>query len=120
MDAPLVPCPSCSRHVRAADAACPFCAAVLPPDLAATAVPGTTARLGRAATFVFGASLALGCSGTTGPADSVADNGGVQPVYGAPVYDVVANDTAPAADVPPDVPRDNGGIAPAYGLPRDF
>lgn len=53
----LVPCPACSRHVRKNETACPFCAtelslAHLPPP----ALPRS--RLGRAATFAFGATLA--------------------------------------------------------------
>src|SRR5437660_940496 len=45
----LVPCPSCARHVRAADATCPFCAAALSVDAGARAVPAAPQRLGREA-----------------------------------------------------------------------
>ena len=52
----LVPCPECSRHVRVSETACPFCA--LPLDLAGTPEPQLPrTRLGRAATFAFGATL---------------------------------------------------------------
>jgi hypothetical protein len=88
MRAPLVPCPSCHRHVRADGAAsCPFCACALPVDLVKRAVPGTTLRLTRAATFAFTASLASvplsACSSDDdgGPMDA----GAVGPAYGAPV-----------------------------------
>jgi hypothetical protein len=52
----LVPCPVCDRHVRKHESACPFCAAKLslahlPPPV----LPRN--RLGRAATFAFGATL---------------------------------------------------------------
>lgn len=61
----LVPCPACQRHVRKHETACPFCTvelalAHLPPPV----LPRS--RLGRAATFAFGASLvgaALACGG---------------------------------------------------------
>src|SRR4051812_38400204 len=68
---PLVPCPSCQRHVLATEAACPFCASLLPSDLGSRAVPGATQRLGRAAAFVFGASLAV-----TACASSVSSGSG--------------------------------------------
>ena len=58
MAASLVPCPSCARHVRSSERACPFCRSALSTDLAARAVPGTTQRLSRAAAFTFAASLA--------------------------------------------------------------
>jgi len=64
----LVPCPECSRHVRVSEAACPFCA--LPLDLAGTPEPQLPkTRLGRAATFAFGATLVsasalAACSGS--------------------------------------------------------
>jgi hypothetical protein len=59
---PLVPCPACDRHVRTTHAVCPFCDTPLPADLGGRAAPAATARLGRAAAFAFGASIALtGC-----------------------------------------------------------
>lgn len=52
----LVPCPSCARHVRQSEASCPFCAVELAlGHVSSPAVPRV--RLGRAATFAFGASL---------------------------------------------------------------
>src|SRR4051794_33955430 len=92
---PLAPCPSCARHVRATETRCPFCAEPLGSELANTIVPGTTQRMGRAAAFVFGATVALaGCSAAVEP-----DGGGAA--------DVVV-DTGPA---------DNGGGFTLYGLP---
>lgn len=103
--AQLVPCPSCQRHVRQTETACPFCEASLslgrlPPPL----LPRT--RLGRAATFAFGATLVagaatlVGCAGSSeegkkgGGGSSNGGSGGssagqsvggsAQPVYGAP------------------------------------
>lgn len=116
----LVPCPSCQRHVRATEHACPFCAAALPAALADGAIPAATQRMKRAAAFAFTATLALaGCgdSTTPAPADSaVNDNGGVMPLYGAPA-DVTSTDT-PATDTPSaDAPTDNGGMMALYGGP---
>src|SRR5690606_6703274 len=107
----LVPCPSCSRHVRTHETSCPFCAAPLelsgaPPRR----LPPM--RLGRAATLAFGtllgaSALVTGCGGSTGDSsddeaqagDSSDGSGGsggglggdastggwaVGPVYGAP------------------------------------
>lgn len=45
---PLVACPSCTRHVFASEASCPFCAVALPRDLAARAPRGATGRMTRA------------------------------------------------------------------------
>jgi len=98
----LVPCPSCSRHVRVGEDACPFCRAALPASLRPTAAPEPPrARLARAALFAFAASAATAtaCGGETasGPSGSDTDAGeivpgadaagdalGVQAIYGAP------------------------------------
>jgi hypothetical protein len=59
----LVPCPGCSRHVRSAEAACPFCGKDIPVGLASKAVPATRKRMDRFATFTFAAALAVAGSG---------------------------------------------------------
>jgi len=61
----LTPCPRCERHVRNTESACPFCEASL--ELAALGPPSLPQkRLTRAATFAFGATLAVtACGGTT-------------------------------------------------------
>ena len=52
----LAPCPSCKRHVRVNESTCPFCKSEL--DLASVPAPVVPrSRLGRAATFAFGATL---------------------------------------------------------------
>jgi len=61
----LAPCPSCQRHVRASDAACPFCgAATVVPGGGASALSGLRGRLSRAALFAAGATL-IGMSACT-------------------------------------------------------
>lgn len=60
--AALYPCAICARHVRATEACCPFCWAVLPPPPPPRRAPAR--GLGRAAVFAFGgAALAqsAGC-----------------------------------------------------------
>ncbi len=63
----LIPCPGCNRHVRQAETSCPFCSAPLSlADVPEHLLPRT--RLGRAATFAFGATLVgattlVGCGG---------------------------------------------------------
>lgn len=137
---PLVPCPSCSRHVRAAEAKCPFCAAALPTSAGARVLPGPKVRLSRAAVFVFGATLAVtGCgSDVTDPGASAAtsggqggqggsgpdDDGGAQALYGDPGPE----DAGPTDDGsvqamygdPPPIdagPDDDGGGQAEYGGP---
>jgi hypothetical protein len=105
----LVPCPECSRHVRASETECPFCA--LPLDLAGTPEPELPrGRLSRAATLAFGATLvsatvlaacssdsdgtgtetggtssSAGQAGNAGMSTTAGAGGGtVGPVYGAP------------------------------------
>lgn len=59
----LLPCPGCSRHVRALDAICPFCGDALPASLRTQMKPRLpTKRMGRSAILAFGAALtAAGC-----------------------------------------------------------
>ncbi len=124
----LLPCPSCSRHVRRSESGCPFCGSAL----ALEGVPERAQpmqRLGRAATFAFGAAIATsvaGCGGATTP----GTDSGIAPAYGAP-----ADTGMPTADMgtpgndsgmlamyggpPIDAGSDAGNTAPAYGAPAD-
>lgn len=141
----LRPCPSCSRHVRATETACPFCSAVLPPT-ASSPPTRSLGRLGRAAIFAFGAATtttAVACGDGTQPTPSdsgssidsgpevVADGGSdapvsiddfdanVAPLYGAPPPDASEPVDAPASTPPGQVDSgtDAGGPAPLYGGP---
>jgi hypothetical protein len=138
---PLVPCPSCQRHVLAAEATCPFCAAILPSDLGGRVIPGAPQRLGRAAAFVFGASLAVtACAssvstGSSGSSESTGasgaggggpdDDGGIMAHYGNPGFDAGDDDGGgmtlyglppPPDDAGPDA-SDAGGNMGIYGSP---
>ena len=56
----LSACPSCSRHVRVSESACPFCRSVLSDAFRATpARQAPRARLTRAALFALGTGVAL-------------------------------------------------------------
>ena len=111
----LLPCPSCARHVRRTESACPFCRGALAfADAPLPRLPEV--RLGRAATFAFGAAVATSVAACSGSA---------VPAYGAPAIDtgmvdsggttdaassVDAGTTVDAADV------DTGSMAAAYGI----
>jgi hypothetical protein len=95
----LTPCPGCERHVRVHEAACPFCKTAL--DLANVPPPALpTARLGRAALFAFGVTLAAGagttaCGDGSGPGPGSGGSGGGGAGY-APAYGIPAGGTAGA------------------------
>jgi hypothetical protein len=75
----LVPCPECQRHVRKTEASCPFCGEALSlSHLPPRGLP--TRRLGRAATFAFGAGV-VGATALVSCSDGL---GGNMAVYGAP------------------------------------
>jgi hypothetical protein len=139
----LVPCPSCNRHVRKLEASCPFCSAELSlTHLAPPTLP--RARLSRAATFAFGASLAVAaCGGDTeegkrggggsgGMSSSGSSSGGsagtsiagdlntggsAVALYGGPPAGSGGNDNTAGGTVPPygTPPAAGGGPVPIYG-----
>ena len=115
----LTPCPECQRHVRKTETRCPFCdtalsLAHLPPH----ALPRT--RLGRAATFAFGAGVVgatalVSCGGESTDGNATGGNSGTSnsggsfggsAVYGAPPSGASSGGNAPVA----------GGQA-VYGAP---
>jgi hypothetical protein len=71
----LIPCLSCHRHVRVDEDACPFCGVERSLELRASAPPALPKRrLGRAALFAFGATLAgANCGDVTPTSDAGAD-----------------------------------------------
>jgi hypothetical protein len=138
----LIPCPGCNRHVRQAESSCPFCATALSlANVPEHALPRT--RLGRAATFAFGATLVgattlVGCGGDseegkkTGgggsagmPSQAGSASGGssagtgvVGPVYGAPPFGGTGNDDGGAGTTSGGTSvGGSGGPAPMYGAP---
>ncbi len=126
MKAHLVLCPSCARHVRVSEVACPFCEAQLPSELRASAPPKRTAgRLSRAALFALGTTTAtaaastglLACDDETTPTPTGVDSGGdgqSNAVYGAPA------DAGPLVDAAYGGPPIDSGaplLDAAYGGP---
>ncbi|HSO31983.1 MAG TPA: hypothetical protein VLT33_05690 [Labilithrix sp.] len=129
----LLPCPSCARHVRASEEACPFCAAALTPAREGAPLARTPARrLSRAALFALGAGAAAvgACGGESvgSPVDAGRDAPIATPVYGGPPVD--AGEDAPflvdaayggppqdAATDADDASDADSGAAPAYGAP---
>lgn len=104
--ATLVPCTECRRHVRADDAACPFCGAAIPEGAAARAVPAARGRLDRVAFFTFATTIAAAaCS--SGGAGSIDDAGAAR--------DGTAKDDGAARD-DSGVVKDDGGMQAAYGI----
>jgi len=121
---PLVPCPSCRRHVRSTEQSCPFCASSLPEDLRArpNAAPANK-RLHRSVLFAAGAvagAVVIGAcssssdgtptpptdSGTTSDAtssDGTPDDGNPAVMYGPAPFDTA--------------PDDDGAPMPKYGGP---
>jgi hypothetical protein len=107
----LVPCPRCQRHVRTDEPACPFCAAVLPSDLDAHAIPAAPQRLSRAAAFVFGASLTVAGCGSEVSTGS-GSGGGSEPTGTAS-----GNSSAATGGMTDGGPNDDGGGMALYGDP---
>ncbi len=112
----LLPCPSCARHVRQTESGCPFCGSALAlADAAQRTMP--TQRLGRAATFAFGAAIATSvaaCGGGTTP----GNDSGIAPAYGAPADSGIDSGMlAMYGGPPPDAGQDTGGPGPLYGAP---
>lgn len=112
MSTSLCPCPGCQRHVRAAEARCPFCASPLTREASPTA---RLPRASRAALLAAGAALALG--GCDRPwiseahADPMEEPVSMAPQYGAPPewYETprrprVVDAGAPADAAPPPAP----------------
>jgi hypothetical protein len=105
--------------VRDVDARCPFCGAEIAASVRPPRLPAR--RLGRAATFAFGAVLAASaCSDTNGPgADASNDQDAGTGGDAAVIEDAGATrDDAGVDSGPPDAGTDSGGgVAPPYGAP---
>jgi hypothetical protein len=129
----LAMCPSCARHVRVDESACPFCQASLSDEFRATPPrPRPAVRLSRAALYAFGVgalslSAAQGCGGETGSGGD-KDGGSRQegstagPDAAVHVPDSGADGSADApadapSDGPVDAPSDTGNVERPDGMP---
>jgi hypothetical protein len=110
----LIPCPGCNRHVRQAENTCPFCSTSLSlTHVPEHALPRT--RLGRAATFAFGATLVgatalIACGGESEEkkgGDGGAASGGTTSKAGASTGGSSAGNQ----------PIGGTGVGPVYGAP---
>lgn len=113
----LLPCPSCARHVRRTESACPFCSAAI----SLAGVPERrlpTERLGRAATLAFGVATSLSACTTPAPVPATdtgtRDAGTAVSDTGTGSVDANAPDTATTAA---DANIDTGTPVAAYGGP---
>jgi len=120
MRAPLVPCPSCARHVRASADSCPFCHGEIAEAVraAARAPARRTVGLGRAAVFGVALSTAaagVGC-GDSEPAAEDTVQPAPEPTTGGdtpePVTDPGTTTTTDDGTV-----DDDGSTAAEYGAP---
>jgi hypothetical protein len=99
----LVPCPSCSRHVRAAESSCPFCASTLPVQVVGPRAAAPK-RVGRLALLGAGAFAVGAC---------IFDPGTATPLYGMP------GEPPPARDAGADVADDADDAADAADAADD-
>jgi len=119
----LIPCAGCGRHVRTSDTACPFCGQTIESDASRAPSRPHGARLGRAALFAFGATIAAtaaACSPASNPDASSPDAGmqdsapdaGNMAVYGGPPVDSGA-----PSDAGTDNDASDGSPGARYGAP---
>lgn len=125
----LSACPSCSRHVRAAETRCPFCETNLPDGFGTEPVRRVPAGLSRAAMYALGvgtlsiAAASSACSSSDSTAEKAGDSalidagkdaaedddsGRASPVYGAPAEDASAPLLDASDGSPPDGGADSG------------
>ncbi|MBL8683968.1 MAG: hypothetical protein JNK05_32650 [Myxococcales bacterium] len=129
----LIPCSACGRHVRANEEACPFCGATVSASASNQPSPAAKSRLGRAALFAFGATIAAttaSCAPAPGPSDTGVVNdvqmqdSANMALYGAPAPDVMDEGSpmarygaVPAPDVEASDAADTGMPMARYGGP---
>ncbi len=113
-------CPSCARHIKLEEAACPFCGAATPDGFANLARPRGPAALSRAAILFVSATAAAGVSAATAcssssPTPAAEDSGGPVAAYGpGPVHDSGSpTDSGGVIDSGGQI--DSGGPVAAYG-----
>jgi hypothetical protein len=140
---PLFPCPTCARHVRVDDAACPFCASPLGEAFRrSTRSRAPATRLSRAALYALGVTVTA-CGGAEAPTakdggegtdsalrdssggvtdtgitldtGSYVDTGNYAVPYGVPVYDSgQSTDAGSSSDA---TSQPDIVISPPYGQP---
>ena len=105
----LRPCTACTRHVRAEEAVCPFCAATI--EAAPSAATNLGLRLPRAARAALGAAAVVAIAGCGGSSTQTQDASGSGAGAGA-----TSSASATAADTSKP-PPDDINMAKPYGAP---
>jgi len=115
IDAFLRPCPTCARHARVSEDACPFCGEPFNESFRGVARPRPpSGRLSRAALFALGTgalgATPLGCASSSsasgGPGVSIPEDGGAS-----------GGSDAAGAESSSTEPVDGGNYTVPYGLP---
>lgn len=110
----LALCPSCRRHAKATEAACPFCTA----PLAATTPRAPLPRLSRSALVALGTAAVFGaassgCGSEESTTQTAQDAGSPDAWSGNPVYGGPPDDPIDAGrDAGPDAPSVDPDAAP--------
>ena len=94
------PCPGCGRHIRASEAACPFCACVrAPPGAGQGLTAGKTDKTGKATRPLGRMSrAALWAAGATLIGGAACEKTVATPVYGAPATDAASLEAGATPD----------------------
>jgi len=113
----LLACPTCSRHIRSTERACPFCRGALHPSFGVPlALPTPRSRLSRAA-LAFGASTlavaTLACGGASGT--SIDGEGGVADGASDADHDANCQSAALYGAFPGEPCHEEGDAAPPPG-----
>jgi hypothetical protein len=110
----FAPCPSCRRHVRVDETACPFCGAT---GATLVATPDATTRMTRTRLFAFATTVGVTAATLACPSSGGGGGGNIAQPYGVPprpeptMVDGGADETtaiAPPATIEPPPP----GTAP--------
>lgn len=107
----LEPCPSCRRHVRLSESACPFCGAAIEASAPRSLAGG---RLTRAAVFA-GAALATAAAGCGGKQKSGGDGTG-----SGTAVENVASDGGVTLPEPPDAQQVPDREYPDNNIPMPY
>lgn len=112
----LVLCPSCSRHVRASEVACPFCAHALPEGLAPAPYARQRKVIGKGATALALALAAAGCSEGATAGEELLDVAVSEAATDSAATDSAATDGAAdsARDTSASDVSDDGSSFPIY------
>jgi hypothetical protein len=129
--APLLPCPTCRRHVRADETRCPFCSDTILRAASPQTVVMPKGRLSRVGIFLFASVSATACGSVQdvgapsvdATADTLDHGGDARALYGSPgevgpPFDTATTDSFGASDGDAGTDgdaKDTGGSSAIYG-----